>query len=285
MPALPPLPPRGPATVAGDRFDAATLAAAKGSRRVTACLPARDEEATVGAIVATIRRQLCDQHGLVDEVVVVDDGSTDATARTARRAGARVVGSGADGKGAAMQAGLAAAEGDLVVYCDADVRPFRPAFVVGLLGPLLGPRRSDDEVAFVKGFYERSFDGREGEGGRVTELVAKPLLRVLAPALSGFTQPLAGECAARRDVLEQVPFVQGYGVDIALLIDVAARFGLASMTQVDLGHRAHRNRPLSELGPQAEAILRTVLARTGMGGPVPERPPLSDSPPGGRRTA
>ena len=277
---MPPLPPRGPTTVAGARFDAATLAAGKGGRRVSVCLPARDEEATVGAIVATIGRQLCDRHGLVDEVVVVDDGSTDATAAAARRAGARVVDSGGDGKGTAMQAGLAAAEGDLVVYCDADVRPFRAAFVVGLLGPLL----TDDDIGFVKGFYQRPLDGRDGEGGRVTELVAKPLLRVLAPALAGFTQPLAGECAARRDVLEQVPFVQGYGVDIALLIDVARRFGLTSMTQVDLGHRAHRNRPLSQLGPQAEAILRTVLARSGLGEPVPELPPLATGNQG-RRTA
>ena len=271
MPAAPPLPPRGLATMAGTRFDAAALCDRKGPRRVTVCLPARDEEATVGAIVTIVQRHLCDQHGLVDEVVVVDDGSTDATAARARRAGARVVGSDGGGKGAAMQAGLAAAEGDLVVYCDADVRPFRADFVVGLLGPLL----TNDAVAFVKGFYDRPLDGRDGEGGRVTELVAKPLLRILVPALSGFTQPLAGECAGRRDVLEQIPFVKGYGVDIALLIDVAARFGLSAMTQVDLGDRSHRNRPLAELGPQAESILRTVLARTGLGEPVEELPPLS----------
>ena len=281
MASLPPLPPRGPVTLAGDRYSLAELVARKVGRRVSVCLPAHDEEATVGAIVATIRRQLCEQHRLVDEVVVVDDRSSDATAAAARTAGARVVVGGGGGKGEAMQAGLAAAEGELVVYCDADVRPFRAGFVVGLLGPLL----TDPAVGFVKGFYERPLDGREGEGGRVTELVAKPLLRVLLPALAGFTQPLAGEYAARRDVLEEVPFVQGYGVDIALLIDVAQRFGLTSMAQVDLGRRVHRNRPLAELGPQAEAVLRTVLARTGLGDPVEELPPLSASPTGRRKTA
>lgn len=278
---IPPLSARGPATLSGADFGAGALVAAKRGRRVTVCLPARDEEATVGAIVATIHRRLRVQHGLVDEIVVVDDGSSDATAAMARAAGARVVAGGGDGKGGAMQAGLAAAEGDVVVYCDADVRSFRAGFVVGLLGPLL----TGDGVAFVKGFYDRPFDGRHGEGGRVTELMAKPALRVLLPALAGFAQPLAGECAARRDVLEQVPFVRGYGVDVALLVDVAERFGLVSMVQVDLGHRVHRNRPLAELGPQAEAVLRTVLARCGSGDGVGELAPLSSLPGSGRRTA
>lgn len=279
---IPPVPTRGPVTLSGAAFEAEALVAAKEGRRVTVCLPARDEEATVGAIVATIQRGLCEQHGLVDEVVVVDDGSSDATAATAMAAGARVVAGGGGGKGEAMQAGLAASDSDLVVYCDADVRPFRAGFVVGLLGPLL----TGDGVAFVKGFYDRPFDGRDGEGGRVTELMAKPALRALLPALAGFAQPLAGECAAWRDVLEQVPFVRGYGVDIALLIDVAERFGLASMVQVDLGRRVHRNRPLAELGPQAEAVLRTVLARCGLGARVGELAALSSaSPDSGRRTA
>lgn len=280
-PSSPPLP-RGPVSVPADAHRAADLVARKEGRRVTVCLPARDEEATVGAVVTTVRHELCGPLRLVDEVIVVDDGSTDATAAVARRAGARVVSSGGrGGKGEAMQAGLAAATGDLVVYCDADVRSFRADFVVGLLGPLLcgGP------VGFVKGFYTRPLDGREGEGGRVTELVAKPLLRVLYPALAGFAQPLAGECAARREVLEQVPFVGGYGVDIALVIDVAERFGVSSMAQVDLGRRQHRNRPLAELGPQAEDVLRTVLARAGLGAAVAELAPLAAEPPEDQKTA
>lgn len=280
MPVIPPAPPRCPATYSAADFDAADLVGRKAGRRVTLCLPARDEEATVGAIVATVRRRLCERHPLVDEILVVDDGSRDTTAATARLAGARVVSSGGQGKGQAMFAGLVAAEGDVVAYCDADVRPFRAAFVVGLLGPLLG----DEPVGFVKGFYERPLGTRQGEGGRVTELVAKPLLRTLFPALAGFAQPLAGECAASRSVLEQVPFVRGYGVDIALLIDVAERLGVEAMAQVDLGRRVHRNRPLAQLGPQAEEILRTALARAGLGEAVAQCPAVAARPED-RRTA
>lgn len=281
MPAVAPPPSRRPLTRAATDFDAATLVGRKGGRRITLCLPARDEEGTIGAIVSTIRRELCEASPLVDEILVVDDGSVDATAVTARVAGARVVSSGGRGKGHAMYEGLLAAEADVVAYCDADVRPFRAAFVVGLLGPLL----AGDAIGFVKGFYDRPLDGRTGEGGRVTELVAKPLLRTLFPALAGFAQPLAGECAALRAVLEQVPFVGGYGVDIGLLIDVAERFGVSTMTQVDLGRRDHRNRPLAELGVQAEEVLRTALARAGLGEAVDERPSLATCPPENRLTA
>lgn len=266
MTSAPPAPGPGPVTCSGADFDAADLAARKQGRLVTVCLPARDEGATVGSIVAAVRRQLCERSGLVDEIVVVDDGSLDATAAVARRAGARVVSTGRRGKGQAMHAGLAAAEGDLIAYCDADVRGFRTAFVVGLLGPLL----VGGDTVFVKGFYERPLAGRVGEGGRVTELLAKPLLRTFFPALAGFLQPLAGECAAPRRVLEEVPFVDGYGVDIGLLIDVAARFGVSAMAQVDLGRRDHRNRTLAELGPQSDAVLRAVLARSGAADAVAE---------------
>jgi glucosyl-3-phosphoglycerate synthase len=235
---------------------------------VSVCLPARNEEATVGHIVATVRRTLMEAVPLVDEVVVIDDRSTDATAEAAAWEGARVLGvddvlpdtpRGA-GKGNAMWKSLHAADGDLVCWLDADVRNFAPHFVSGLLGPLL----TDPDVAFVKGYYRRPLHGEPTGGGRVTELVARPLLSLLFPELAGFVQPLGGEYAGRRDVLEAVPFVEGWGVEIGLLVDVVARVGLGATAQVDLGVREHRNRPLDELGAQATSILVTALRRAGL---------------------
>lgn len=251
-------------------FDAATLAAAKRARQlsVSVCLPARDEAGTVSRIVTNIRQHLVESHGLVDEILVIDDGSRDDTMAVAARAGARVVAAAdvlvecgpGQGKGEALWKSLHAAVGDLVLWCDADIANFGPRFVTGLLGPLLG----SEEVGFVKGFYERPLDGRPGQGGRVTELVARPLISTLFPHLSSVVQPLSGEYGGRREVLERVPFVQGYGVDLALLVDVASAIGLGGMAQVDLGVRVHRNRPLEELGPQAMAILQTALDRAGI---------------------
>lgn len=257
-------------------FSASRLAEAKGQRRVSVCIPARDEEATVGAIVASIRAELSEGAALVDEIVVVDDGSVDATAESARAAGARVVAASdvlaeypGPGKGQAMWKGVRASTGDVIVFCDADIVAFEPGFVVGLAGPLL----LRDDVAFVKGFYDRPLGDLRGEGGRVTELTARPLISTFFPHLADVVQPLSGECAARRDVLETLPFVAGYGVDLGLLIDVTRRFGDASLVQCDLGQRVHRNRPLSELGPQALAVLQAVLARAGVA--VPSLPPRS----------
>ncbi len=159
------------------------------------------------------------------------------------------------GKGEALWKSLYASRGDLIVWCDADVRQFDPTFVVGLVGPLL----TRPDVAFVKGFYERPVEG--DQGGRVTELVARPVVSLLFPQLAPFVQPLAGEYAGRREILEQLPFIEGYGVDLGLLIDIEARFGLGAMVQVDLGQRIHRNRPLDQLSPQAQAVLQAALHR------------------------
>ena len=212
-------------------FDVAGLRAMKRGRTVSVCLPARNEAATVGDIVRTIRTELVDGAGLVDEILVLDDGSTDATADVALDAGARVESTAkllpecgpGTGKGEALWKSVFAAEGDLIVWCDADITDFDARFVVGLLGPLL----TRPEVGFVKGFYDRPVDGTPGTGGRVTELVARPLISLLLPpARPAIVQPLSGEYAGRREVLEEVPFVQGYGVDLGLLVDVSARFGL-----------------------------------------------------------
>jgi glucosyl-3-phosphoglycerate synthase len=269
----PPLLP-GPALRTADADDRSTeellRAKAASGERVSVCLPARNEEATVGAVVATIVAALMEQVPLVDEVLVIDDGSTDATAAVAAEAGAVVVAADdvlpecgpGTGKGEALWKSLAASSGDVVVWCDADVRNFDARFVTGLLGPIL----CDPGVHFTKGFYRRPTEGATG-GGRVTELVARPLLALLRPELSAFVQPLAGEYAGRRRVLEAVPFEQGYGVEVGLLADLADTIGLGAMAQVDLGTRVHRNRPLAELSPQAAAVMRAAMRRSQV--PVP----------------
>lgn len=253
-------------TFRAGEFDLDELLEAKHGQRISVCLPARNEAGRVGGIVQTIRTELVDRHPLIDELIVIDDHSTDATASEAREAGATVVdaaevlpsyGEG-HGKGEALWKSLFVSEGDLIVWCDADIVGFEASFVIGLLGPLL----TRPDVDFVKGFYERPLDGEPSGGGRVTELVARPLLAQFFPRLTSVVQPLAGEYAGRREVLEQLPFAQGYGVDIGLLIDVADRCGLERLAQVDLGVRHHRNRPLSELAPQALAVLQAVLHRT-----------------------
>lgn len=247
-------------------FTADELLGHKGDHVVSVCLPARNEEATVGAIVETIHVHLVEQVPLVDEILVIDDHSDDETAARAAAAGATVVDAatvlpevpGGPGKGRALWRSVHAARGDLIVWCDADVTNFGPQFVVGLLGPLL----TDPTVEYVKGFYRRPL-GTSGEGGgRVTELVARPLLSLLFPELAEFVQPLSGEYAGRRRVLEQVPFVAGYGVEVGLLIDLSRRYGLGALAQVDLGTRRHRNRPLRELGPQAMTVMQVVLRRS-----------------------
>ena len=258
------------------QFEARALAGAKAGRTVSVCIPARNEETTVGQIVTDIRRDLLDGAGLVDEILVVDDHSDDATAAIAASAGARVVAAAevlpehenGPGKGAAMWRSLYESEGDIVVWCDADLVDFETHFVLGLLGPLL----THPDIDFVKGFYDRPSSEPNDRGGRVTELVARPLLALLFPHLTSIVQPLGGEYAGRRELLEQLPFVEGYGVDIGLLIDIAAGFGTDVIAQVDLGTRRHRNRPLDELSPQAAAIMETALRRAGQA--VPSRTTL-----------
>jgi glucosyl-3-phosphoglycerate synthase len=241
----------------------------KGTERVSVVLPALDEEATVGAIVAAIRGELMDAVPLVDELVVMDSGSSDATAAVAAEAGARVVhrdavlpGMGSlPGKGEVLWKSLAVTDGDLVVFVDADLTDFRAHFVPALLGPLL----ADPGVQLTKAIYDRPLSTESGispsGGGRVTELVARPLLNLHWPELAGVVQPLSGEYAARRELLDSVPFASGYGVDVGLLLDAFERCGLDAIAQVDLGRRSHSHQSDAGLGRMASAIWQTVLDR------------------------
>lgn len=261
-----------PGNVSARDFPAERVEADRRDRRVSVIVPARNEAETIGDIVSTIRTELMERRRVVDELIVVDDGSSDATAAVAQASGAEVVQAASilpdhrtdhgteHGKGQAMWRGLAVSSGDIVAYCDADIRSFGPEFVLGVVGPLL----ASDQAAFAKGFYTRPLDGRDGEGGRVTELAARPLIALLFPHLTSMVQPLAGECAGRREVLEAVPYVDGYGVDLGLLIDITARFGPDAIVQSDLGQRVHRNRPLRELSAQALAIWQLGMQRAGM---------------------
>jgi glucosyl-3-phosphoglycerate synthase len=255
----------GDATSAAADWQAPALVAAKGTARISVVLPAYNECRTVGAIVSTIRRALMQACPLVDEIVVIDSRSTDDTARVAAAAGARVFAQDEvlahlppeSGKGEALWKSLAVTTGDVIVFLDADVRNFSPSFVTGLLGPLL----ADPGISFVKASYDRPMAETGDIGGRVTELVARPLLNLHWPLLAGFVQPLSGEYASRRGVLERVPFVTGYGVEFALLVDLLEAHGLAAMAQADLGARTHKHQGTAALGRMSSQIMLTAWSR------------------------
>ncbi|MCO1657555.1 glucosyl-3-phosphoglycerate synthase [Pseudonocardia sp. S2-4] len=248
------------------------LVAAKAGRRVSVVLPALDEEATVGAIVAAIVGLTTGPAPLVDELVVVDSGSTDRTVEVAAAAGARVVLrtdvladlEPREGKGEVLWRSLAATTGDVICYIDSDLVDFDPGFVPALLGPLL----VETGVELVKGFYRRPLrletTQADTGGGRVTELLVRPLLAALRPELAGVVQPLGGEYAGTRALLESVPFAAGYGVEIGLLLDTFERTGVDGIAQVNLGVRKHRNRSLVQLGAMARQILAAALGRLGV---------------------
>ena len=247
----------------------AELEAAKKGRTVSVVLPALDEEETVAGVVETITPLL---GGLVDELIVLDSGSTDDTEIRAVAAGARVVSREValpevppqPGKGEVLWRSLAATTGDIIAFVDSDLLDPDPMFVPKLLGPLL----TADGVHLVKGFYRRPLkvSGREDAngGGRVTELVARPLLAALRPELMCLYQPLGGEYAGTRELLTAVPFAPGYGVEIGLLVDAYDRLGLDGIAQVNLGVRTHRNRPLTELASMSRQVIATLLTRCGI---------------------
>lgn len=251
------------------QWTVAELEAAKGGRTVSVVLPALNEEKTVSAVVDSIHPLL---GGLVDELIVLDSGSTDETAERAAAAGATVVSreqavpelAPAPGKGEVLWRSIAASTGDIIAFVDSDLINPDPQFVPKLLGPLL----TVDGIHLVKGFYRRPLrlSGTEDAngGGRVTELVARPMLAAMRPELTAVLQPLGGEYAGTRELLSAVPFAPGYGVEIGLLLDTYDRLGLSAIGQVNLGVRKHRNRPLLELGVMSRQIIGTMLGRFGI---------------------
>ncbi|MCY7396946.1 MAG: glucosyl-3-phosphoglycerate synthase [Nocardioides sp.] len=256
-------------TTTGEQWDRLSLTETKAAQSVSVVLPARNEEATVGHIVEALRVELMERVPLIDELIVIDSDSWDRTAAVARAAGARVVQQdevlpgwvNRPGKGEALWKSLQVTHGDVVAFIDADLEDFDPQFAVGLVGPLL----ADSSVEFVKAFYDRPLKSGQillpAGGGRVTEILARPLLNLHWPLLAGVVQPLAGEYAARRSLLERLPFVSGYGVEIAMLIDVLETAGLDSMVQVDLGSRRHRNSSDEALGRMAAQVYLALLSR------------------------
>jgi glucosyl-3-phosphoglycerate synthase len=244
----------------------AELEAAKQGRTVSVVLPALNEEETVAGVVETITPLL---GGLVDELIVLDSGSTDDTGIRAVAAGARVVSrevalpevAPQPGKGEVLWRSLLVTGGDIVCFIDADLREFSSDFVSGIVGPLL----TDPGVDLVKGMYDRPLRGAAGQGGRVTELMARPLLNMHWPQLAGFVQPLGGEYAARRSLLERLPFPVGYGVELGMLVDALHLVGLDALAQVDVGVRKHRHQDGQALGRMAAAIYRTAQLRLARG--------------------
>ena len=237
--------------------------------KISLCIPTLNEEKTIGKEIVLFRSELMSRHNLIDEIAVIDSGSQDRTAAIAESFGADVY-LAEDilpeieprrGKGENLWKAIYQLSGDIIVYIDADIKNIHPRFVYGLLGPLI----DDDEIKYVKAFYDRPLAFSEGirpsGGGRVTEILVRPLFSLFFPELSGVIQPLSGEYAVRREVLEAIPFPIGYGVETAHLIDVYNKWGLAALGQTDLDQRVHRNQDTRDLGKMAFGILQAFLRR------------------------
>lgn len=267
-------------------WDVARVTELKGAHRIAVVIPARNEQETIASVVRPIVSEL---GGLVDEVIVMDSLSTDATGAIAAAEGARVR-SVADvrpdlgvhpGKGEALWKSLFVTDADVLVFIDADLTDWGTHFVAGLSGPLL----ADPGVMLVRGFYDRVLNAGSShslEGGRVTELVARPWLALHRPELAGVIQPLAGEWAVRRSAFQGLSIPTGYGIEISTLLDIHDRYGVGAITQVDLGRRAHRHQSLHDLSAMALEILVTAERRSvdapyaGPGESVALRLPLPD---------
>jgi len=243
---------------------------------ISLCLPALNEAPTIGKIIKVLKKSLHERVPLIDEIFVIDSGSTDGTQEIARKQGVMVFQSeeilpeagNIRGKGENLWKSLYVANGDIIVWLDTDIKNMHPRFVLGLVGPLL----YHSEISFVKGFYRRPIKvGKKvfsTGGGRVTEILVKPFFNLLFPQLIVFHQPLSGEYSGRRELLERVPFFTGYGVETGLLIDVEQRFGISCMAQVDLDVRIHRNQDLNALRKMAFGILKVLFTRAEQQGKV-----------------
>ena len=240
----------------------------KRSIKISLCFPTLNEALTVGKILQAVKKYIYDP-GLVDEVVIIDSNSTDNTVEIVKSIGFKVYqhrdilpkyGT-YKGKGDALWKSLSVLKGDIIVWCDSDIMNFKPMFIYGLLGPLF----LDDKISFVKAFYQRPLkidsSYMKGEGGRVTEILVRPLLNLFYPDLSKVFQPLSGEYAGRREVLENIPFSTGYGVEIGMLIEIYERYGLGTIAQVNVKRRVHRNQPLSALSRMAFCIMQALTGK------------------------
>ncbi len=262
----------------GDFKDIERLVELKEEKDLTinVSLPTLNEEKTIAKEILLLQTELMIKHHLVDEIAVVDSGSQDRTREIAQKYGASVFVSSDylpeqgqfKGKGENLWKSLYLLEGDIIVYIDADIKNIAPKFVYGLVGPLL----ERDELSYVKGFYERPLqmgeDVRTGGGGRVTEILIRPLFNLFFPDLAGLLQPLSGEYAGRRKLLEKLPFFIGYGVETGLLIDISEQFGIDKIAQVDLDKRVHQNQDLQSLGKMAFGILQTFFNRLDAAGKI-----------------
>jgi glucosyl-3-phosphoglycerate synthase len=260
---------------------------AKTSQRVSLCIPTLNEEGTIARVVSVLRKELVERVPLLDELVVIDSGSTDRTRSLAADAGAEVVlaaeilpfqGQRA-GKGENLWKAVHHLSGDILCFVDGDIGNIHPRFVYGTVGPLIRHR----EIGYVKGFYERPLLATEGVdprgGGRVTEILVRPLLQRFFPELAGLHQPLSGEYAARREILEEIPFPTAYGVETAHLLDVYRLHGIGVIAQTDLDERIHRNRSLAQLGRMSGEILDAFFSRVpGAETAADERPPMISLP-------
>lgn len=236
---------------------------------ISVCLPTMNEADTIPNIIPVIRRSLMERHQLVDQLAIIDSRSTDDTVRVARELGAEVFFDDeylidqppAYGKGEALWKSLVPLTGDIIVWVDSDIKNFSARFIYGLVGPLL----KNPGIGYVKGYYRRPLYlgemKRETGGGRVTEICARPLINMFYPDLAGLIQPLSGEYAGRRRILESVPFFTGYGVEIGLDIDIYRKYGLSSIAQTDLKRRVHHNQSTEALGHMSFGIMQAVFTR------------------------